>query len=80
MKTEFLVSTKAELITKKVNKWLEEHPDIEDVEIIPFMSYACIKEQGSMMIGCMIKYEESESAKITDNITEGNKSLDDYIL
>lgn len=80
MKTEFLVSTKAELITEKVNAWMEEHPDAEIVDIIPFMSYTCIRDKGAMMIGAMVKYEESKIAKFTDNVIEGNKSLDDYIL
>ena len=59
-KVEFLVSTSAELITEKVNKWLEGHPEDDIVDIVPFMSYTAIqvkdKEKGAMMIGCMIKY------------------------
>ena len=59
-KVEFLVSTSAELITEKVNKWLEDHPEYDIVDITPFMSYTAIavkdKEKGAMMIGCMIKY------------------------
>ena len=52
----FLVSTKAELITEKVNEWIEENPDAEILKIVPFMSYTTIKDKGAMMIGCMIEY------------------------
>ncbi len=55
-KTAFLVSTKAELITEKVNEWIEENPDADISNIVPFMSYTTIKDKGAMMIGCMIKY------------------------
>lgn len=55
-KTAFLVSTKAELITEKVNEWIEAHPDVIIWNILPFMSYTTIKDKGSMMIGCMIEY------------------------
>ena len=55
-KTAFLVSTKAELITDKVNEWIEANPDAIIWNIVPFMSYTTIKEKGAMMIGCMIEY------------------------
>lgn len=71
------VSNKGELLDKKVNEWLEENKELEIIDIIPFMSYTSIKDKGVMMIGCMIKYEV---AKKTDDIIEGNRSLDDYIL
>ena len=54
--TVFLVSTKAELITEKVNEWIEANPDVIIWNIVPFMSYTTIKEKGAMMIGCMIEY------------------------
>lgn len=60
MKTEFLVSTKAEFITEKVNKWIEDHSDDTIIDIIPFMSYTSIKDKGAYMIGCMIQYTEKE--------------------
>ena len=56
-RTAFLVSTKAELITDKVNEWMEENPDVDIWNIIPFMSYTSIKDKGAMMIGCMIEYD-----------------------
>ena len=56
-KIEFIVSTKAELITEKVNKWLENNKDYSIWAIIPFMSYTSIKDKGALMIGCMIEYE-----------------------
>ena len=56
-KVEFITSTKAELLTNKVNRWIEEHPEFDIWEIVPFMSYASIKDKGAMMIGCMIEYE-----------------------
>ena len=71
------VSNKGELLDKKVNEWLEENKALEIIDIIPFMSYTSIKDKGVMMIGCMIQYEV---AKKTDDIIEGNRSLDDYIL
>lgn len=71
------VSNKGELLDKKVNEWLEENKELEIIDIIPIMSYTSIKDKGAMMIGCMIKYEV---AKKTDDIIEGNRSLDDYIL
>lgn len=80
MKTEFLVSTKAELITEKTNNWIDNHPEVEIIDIIPMMSYTSIKDKGALMIGCLIKYEVKDLAIITDNVIEGNKSLDDYIL
>lgn len=55
-KTAFLVSTKAELVTEKVNEWIEENPDADIIGIVPFMSYTTIKDKGAMMIGCMIEY------------------------
>ena len=48
------ISTKAELLDEKVNKWLEENSDIEWYEIKPYMSYASIKDKGAYMIGCTI--------------------------
>ena len=78
-KTEFLVSTKAELITEKVNKWIEEHPEYDVIDMIPFMSYTSIKDKGAMMIGCMIKYyvfetfETKEEESPRENNTEFNE-------
>ena len=56
-KAEFSISTKAELITEKVNTWIEEHPDADIWNIVPFMSYTTIKDKGATMIGCMIEYD-----------------------
>lgn len=53
---KFLVSTKAETITDKVNKWLEENSEYKILEIQPIMSFTDIKDKGSMMIGCLITY------------------------
>lgn len=51
------ISTKAELLDEKVNKWLNENQDIEWFEIVPYMSYASIKDKGAYMIGCTIMYD-----------------------
>lgn len=59
-KTVFLVSTKAELVTDKVNEWIEANPDADIWNIVPFMSYTTIKDKGAMMIGCMIEYDLRE--------------------
>lgn len=56
-KTEFLVSTKAELLTEKVNKWIKDNPEADIWNVAPFMSYTSIKDKGSLMIGCMIEYD-----------------------
>lgn len=48
------ISTKAELLDEKVNQWLAENPDILWHDIIPYMSYASIKEKGAYMVGCTI--------------------------
>lgn len=61
-RTKFLVSTKGETLTEKTNNWLDEHPEIDVIDIVPFMSYTSINNKGAMMIGCMIKYYIFESA------------------
>lgn len=61
-KVKFFISTKADLATEKVNKWLEEHEDeIDVVSFQPFMSYTGLNDKGSYMIGCMISYLEIPS-------------------
>lgn len=58
-KVKFFISTKADLATDKVNKWLEEHEnEIDVVSFQPFMSYTGLNDKGSYMIGCMITYFE----------------------
>lgn len=60
-KVKFFITTRAELATEKVNKWLEENYDhIDVVSIKPFMSYTDIGDKGAYMIGCMIEYIEYE--------------------
>lgn len=60
-KVKFFISTKADLATDKVNKWLEENYDkINVISIQPFMSYTDIKEKGAYMIGCMVSYLECD--------------------
>ena len=71
---KFFVSTKADMLTLKVNAWLNEmrsiHGDGFDVNpnIMPFMSYTTIKDKGAYMIGCMVSYilfdeEDSDETK-----------------
>ena len=51
---QFFISTKATMITDKVNTWLTElEDDIEIDDILPFMSFA---GKEGYMIGCMVKY------------------------
>ena len=75
LRYEFIVSTKAELITEKVNKWIDEHPEYDIVESIPFMSYTSIKDKGAMMIGCMIKYYVLDILETKDSPRENNTEL-----
>lgn len=51
------ISTKAELLDEKVNKWLEEFPGIYWYEIVPYMSYTSLKDKGAYMIGITIIYK-----------------------
>ena len=64
-KVEFLISTKAVLLTEKVSKRITEleldktaegENANYDIDVVPFMSYA--GEKG-YMIGCMIKYKHT---------------------
>lgn len=65
-KVKFFITTKADLATDKVNKWLEANYDgIDVLRITPFMSYT--GERG-YMIGCMIEYLERNMVEI--NIPE----------
>lgn len=58
-KVKFFITTKADLATEKVNKWLEEHKnEIDVVSFQPFMSYTGLNDKGSYMIGCMVTYFE----------------------
>lgn len=58
MQIKTFISTKAGYLDEKVNKWLEEHPDIKVTSITPYISYTSIKDQGVYMIGCTIVYTE----------------------
>lgn len=58
---KFFVSTKADILTNKVNAWIVEMKkqygyDISIGEVTPFMSYTTIKDKGAYMIGCMVDY------------------------
>ena len=51
------ISTKTELLDKKVNKWIREEESIVCIlEIRPFLSYTTIKDKGAYMVGCMVEY------------------------
>ena len=61
-KVKFFITTKADIATDRVNKWLEANYDEIDVlRITPFMSYT--GERG-YMIGCMIEYLEKLDTSI----------------
>ena len=66
---KFFISTKADLVTARVNEFLEELRQKEGiwivVEITPFMSYA--GEKG-YMIGCMIRYAEENRVSFNINL------------
>lgn len=53
------VSTKAELLDEKVNKWLEENEDIIWYDVHPYMSYTAIKDKGAYMIGVTVLYDRN---------------------
>ena len=61
-RVQFFISTKAELLTLKVNKWLDEMQEkygedfSVDPDIQPVMSYTTIKDKGAYMIGCCVNY------------------------
>lgn len=61
-RVQFFVSSKADILTSRVNAWLDEmNEKYEDnyftiLNIDSFMSYTSIKDKGAMMIGCMIEY------------------------
>ena len=55
---KFFASTKADLLTDKVNKWLIENQDmfVWCPDIKPVMAFTSIKDKGATMFGCMIEY------------------------
>lgn len=69
-KIQFLVSTKAESVTNKVNEWLKDNSDVIILKIEPFMSYTSIKDKGAMMIGCMIEYATLEDSSMENEYKE----------
>ena len=56
------VSTKADLLDEKVNKWLEENPDIIWYDIHPYLSYTSLRDKGAYMIGCTIIFRRRQVA------------------
>jgi hypothetical protein len=51
------ISTKAELLDKKVNRWIREEESIACIlEIRPFLSYTTIRDIGAYMVGCTVEY------------------------
>lgn len=62
IRVQFFVSTKADLLTDKVNKWIDEMKEqygdnfsISD-NVKPVMSYTTINNKGAYMIGCCVNY------------------------
>ena len=61
-RVKFFVSTKADILTSKVNAWLDVMKDeygddfSVDPNIQPVMSYTTIKDKGAYMIGCCVNY------------------------
>ena len=75
-KVKFFVTTKADLATEKVNKWLEEHEnEIDVVSFQPFMSYTGLNNKGAYMIGCMISYLEIPNKEHKDKTLIVNEPL-----
>lgn len=57
LQTKFFITTKADLLTEKVNKWIQENWDkVYAVDVKPIMSYTTINNKGAYMIGCVIEY------------------------
>ena len=57
LQTKFFITTKADLLTDKVNKWIQENWDkVYGLEVKPVMSYTTINNKGAYMIGCVIEY------------------------
>ena len=62
LRVKFFNSTKADILTNRVNAWIDEmkkqygYNISIDREIKPFMSYTTIKDKGAVMIGCMVTY------------------------
>ncbi len=54
------ITTKAEYLDEKVNKWFEENSPIVWYEITPYLSYTSIKDKGSYMVGCTIIFKKEE--------------------
>lgn len=89
-KVKFFVSTKADLISDKVNDWINEMLETNTYfyikKIDPFMSYTSLpqkdKSVGAYMIGCMVHFEIGEEVPYeTDDIDDtvdniGNFGLD----
>lgn len=61
-RVKFFVSTKAELLTEKVNTWFDEMDEQYGVNFSvetytqPVMSYTTINNKGAYMIGCCVNY------------------------
>ena len=62
------ITTKADYLDEKVNKWLEENPSIRWYDITPYMSYTSLKDKGSYMVGCTIIFFKEEEEEEPDGI------------
>lgn len=70
MKTEWIVTSKAELAQKKVNDFIEavENNGYVVLEIKPLIAFS----GPALMIGAMIEYEKEEEAEEKGAIDESN--------
>ena len=70
MKTEWIVTSKAELAQKKVNDFIEaiKNNGYVVLEIKPLIAFS----GPALMIGAMIEYEKEEEAEEKGDIDESN--------
>ena len=70
MKTEWIVTSKAELAQKKVNDFIEgiENDGMEVIDVKPLLAFS----GPALIIGAMIEYEEAEETEKKGDIDESN--------
>lgn len=70
MKTEWIVTSKAELAQKKINDFIEaiKNNGYAVLEIKPLIAFS----GPALMIGAMIEYEKEEEAEEKGDIDESN--------
>ncbi len=76
-KTAFFVSNKADILTKKVNEFLDTLPEFAVFNIEHSISYTSDASRKIYMISCMVWYKVSEEVEMEDiNEVDLSGSLD----